>query len=766
MRHMLTFLAIFTGLFYTSAKTVKGTVCSAEDESIIIGAEVTALIDSLQTLEAKTDNSGRFNIRILDYPVSCALTVSHPGYEDQTINIKNVADNVDLGKILLSARVSTLEEVSVSASSKRVIDLPDKSIIFPTQLEKNRATDPMNLLDQLAFSAPELSVSGNGRSVTILNSTPEILINGVKRNYADLFALDPQDIFKVEYITYPDIRYGAPYINIVTVKHPTGGSFMANLNAPVTKPQESHFLYASYRRGIHEVAVNYSGSYSKKRKEHSELSEQYFAPDRTYETELKGVSEHGTDRSQNITADYYLMGGPKKMLVTTAALSYGSGDRRSEMLSTGLNEKFTRYNNGDNRSLSPSLNIYGTLPVRTAGKIEVNISGSYSSGKYGSAMTETNGYATSTRVSNDAYSLNGNVYYEHNLSWSKLAATFSHRFSRASNVYTINGADQRNRLTQHRTVASATLSGQLRNIMYYYVAAGLYHTKVDKGYTTPYAAIFLRKPIRSLMLIYEFRTTTSPLGLNSYSDVIRPVNELLYATGNLNLKNQVSIFNRIYAGYGYRRFFTNLNVTYTNNTNPLFRVCEYIDNPLNPLYGKFLSTTLNGRNSSVFAADFTMSFNNLLDHYSIKLEASYKDLRSHGLGRTWRKSFLAGNINAAAYFGPWQFNVFANPFPSYSLSGNLLWMEMPYTVWGIGASWHKKAWSVGCQMNDFFIRKPFYQKKTTMAGDMTTRSRYWMGDNSNWISINVRYQISFGRQARKAQRTLNSDTKVDTGVSL
>ncbi len=185
------------GINEALASVVKGTVYSAEDESVLIGAEVTALVDSVQTLSAKTGNRGDFSLNVPDGANRCSLIITSTGYEPHKLSIANLAGDVDLGRILLTPTASTLGEVWVTASSTRVIDLPDKSIVFPTQLEKDRATDPLNLLAQISYAAPSLSVNEQGRSVTIEGRTPQILINGVKRNYDDLNALDPQDVLKM-----------------------------------------------------------------------------------------------------------------------------------------------------------------------------------------------------------------------------------------------------------------------------------------------------------------------------------------------------------------------------------------------------------------------------------------------------------------------------------------------------------------------------------------------------------------------------------------
>lgn len=763
-RYLLTMGLIILGINLAEASIVKGTVCSAEDEGMIIGAEVTALVDSVQTLSARTGNRGSFSLDVPDGASRCTLTVSSTGYEPHTLSVANLSGDVDLGRILLTTAASTLGEVSVTASTTRVIDLPDKSIVFPTQLEKNRATDPLNLLAQISYVAPSLSVDEHGRSMTIDGRIPRILINGVRRSHDDLNALDPQDILKVEYITYPDIRYSAPYINIVTVRNPTGGSLMADLRVPVTTRKENHQLYASYRRGKHEVSVNYRGTFRDTRGDHTDLTERYFAPDRTYETELRGLPSRVLDRFHDASVEHSLVGGPKRMLVTTASIGYHSQDRDLDQLSTGISDRFRRLTVYDSRTVSPGLNIYGSLPVGGSGRLEMSLSGAYESGDHGRSMCQSDGYDESTAIRSGSYSLGGEVYYEHSFPWSKLTANVTHRRSHATNRYTVGEGQTRSTLHSNRTTASISLSGQIADILYYYASAGVTHNRVEEGNTSPYAYLMLRKKLRSVSLSYDFSTSSWAQGLSAYSDVVLPVNEILYQTGNMHLRDRVEMQNRLSATYSYRKFSSRLSVGCIADRNTPIKVYEYIGDPSSPLYGKFLETTGNGSRGGDFSTSLAVVLHNLLGHYSVRLEGSYGNMSSRGQGHRWRKAYFNGSMSAAAYFGAWQFGAWANPFPKYSLYGNFIWRER--TSWGLSASWHRGPWAVGCQMADLFRRRAGYEEKTTMAMGSMSQSRSWMSDWNNWVSLSVRYQISFGREARKAERNVRGSTSTDSGVSI
>lgn len=758
-------LALYLMFSMNSAQALNiiGRVYSAEDESPIVGARIEACVDSAKTITSTTNNTGGFFITFSDSSSSCNIILSCLGYEQQHLSIANISGDVDLGKILMQPAAQLLNEIEVTATTSKALNLPDKSIIFPTSLDKERATNPLNLITQVSYNAPMLSVNDRAETILIGGEPAQILINGVKRNYSQFNALNPKDILKVEYITYTDMRYGAPYINIITIKPPTGGSFMGQLSAPVTTRQENHQIYSSYLHGKHEISINYRGNYRDSRKEHRNEIEQYFYPGSIYENKLTGLPGRLLDRNHSVEMEYSLIGGPKKILTATAGLSYDSYYYRDKQLSEfGMNSMY-RSNMRHSTKLNPSLNIYGSLPVGNNGRLEMNLSGAYVSGDFTRALSQTNGYADVTTTSSDSYVFQSDLYYEHRFSWSKFNAGFSHTYNKALNSYKIDGEPNKLSLEKNSTNAYAALSGQVSNIGYYYASIGLYHTKVNASEVSPYAYLMLQKHIRNFDLRYTVGVKSSSPGLSSYSDVLLPVNEIMYQSGNIKLKDAVTIRNQLYASYSYKKFTAEMCVDYLTTSNTPITVCNYIDDETSPIYGKFLQMTQNSRHYKDFSTILIIGFSNLADHYSIRIAGSYNNQSTDGFDHSWSICNFVTDGMVSAYFGPWQFNASTSLLPTYSLNGNTLWRN--FTWWSIGASWHKDSWSISCDISDLFRTRAYYQERTTMAIGSTTTSKSWIADKNNWVSFTVRYQISFGKSADKPHRSISGSTQADTGVN-
>lgn len=763
-RFVITAAIVLACVCCCRALVVKGLVITSDTDNLVVGATVRVEADSVLQPVTQTTNNGRFSASVPDNAAVCRITVDLPGYDSQTITVNNPQEDVDLGRIELKPAAIYLDAIEVTTNS-RVLDLPNKSIIFPTKIEKERALSPINLIKQISYAAPMIDVKEYPSSISIAGEAPQILINGVRKTYDDLDALKSENILKVEFVTYPDGRYGKPYLNVITVKPETGGDFMASLMAPVNSRQENHQIYTSYRRGKQELALNYNGSFSDSRKIHTSEVERYFAPDRTYEFNIAGLPSRSLDHDHRASLDYSLVASPKKMLEATASFNYHSKNDHIRQICAEPSTEYTRHNHRYFKTLSPQLSLYGSLPIGESNRLEMSLAGSFESGDYLRGLSQSNGYTENTYTTSDAYSLVGRVYFEHSFSWSTLYINFGHRYSKASNKYIIGEqtADKQ-RLHQNRTVANISLSGQLGNILYYDATVGLTHVKVDKSYTNPSAYLSLMKKVKNATFRYTFNVSSNTNSLSDYSTVMLPVNEVLYSIGNPNLKDQLLMSHRPTVSYNYRKLALFTGVYYATTSNVPLTIIDYISDPNSPAYEKFLQTTQNGKRNNRLQVFLVASMSDLFGHLSLKAQATYNRLSTRWKNQRWNKNFLHFLGSASAYFGNWQFNLGVGLMPFYSLYGNFLWRDT--TTWFLDAGWHKGNLSVTCMVSDLFAKRAAYQVRTTMAVGALRESAWWDASQNNRVAFNIRYQFSFGQSLRKGSRNVSGGASPDSGVKV
>ncbi|MBO4621364.1 MAG: hypothetical protein J5635_01690, partial [Paludibacteraceae bacterium] len=123
----------------------------------------------------------------------------------------------------INASDFVLQEVTVQ--SKNVIQKVDKQVLLPNREQRKAASDGMSLLHNLQI--PRIVVNQADNSVkTLANEDVQLRINGIEATTAEVMAVNPKDVIRIEYHDQPGVRYnGAPAVIDYIVRHrDTGGS--------------------------------------------------------------------------------------------------------------------------------------------------------------------------------------------------------------------------------------------------------------------------------------------------------------------------------------------------------------------------------------------------------------------------------------------------------------------------------------------------------------------------------------------------------------
>lgn len=160
--------------------------------------------DSLLLKGVVTDAKGQFafdKVTNGDFKVG----VSSIGYETVNINIRNLEKNLNIGDVLLVHSTVMLEDVTVRATP--VLKKSDRQIILPTQAQVKASTNGLSLLRNLQLS--RMLINQVDHSVKLSGGeNVQLRINGVEVTQAEVIALNPADILKIEYHDNPGLRYG------------------------------------------------------------------------------------------------------------------------------------------------------------------------------------------------------------------------------------------------------------------------------------------------------------------------------------------------------------------------------------------------------------------------------------------------------------------------------------------------------------------------------------------------------------------------------
>ena len=229
---MLICMLLVQGMAMASNR-INGRVVDDNDASPLIGATV-ILSDKWgkQVMGVTTDTNGQFELEKVvtgDYTIQC----SYVGYDTFTLVLKQLERNTDLGEIRMKPISEVLAEVVVKG--ERVIQKIDRQLVMPTQAQKKAATNGVSLLQHLQI--PGLSVNAIEKTIaTHYGEAVQLRINGVEVTQAEVMAIRPEDVIRVEVHEQPGLRYGfvAAVVDYIVRRRESGGNVSTDLTNGVS----------------------------------------------------------------------------------------------------------------------------------------------------------------------------------------------------------------------------------------------------------------------------------------------------------------------------------------------------------------------------------------------------------------------------------------------------------------------------------------------------------------------------------------------------
>ena len=229
---MLISMLLVQGMAMASYR-INGVVVDNGDASPLVGVTVLLTDDAgKQVMGVTTDADGRFALKEVtkgDYTLQC----SYVGYDAFTMVLKQVERNTDLGEIRLMPATELLDEVVVEGG--KVIRKIDRQLVMPTEAQKKASTNGVSLLQHLQL--PNLSVHPLTKAIsTNYGESVQLRINGVEATQAEVVAIRPADVIRVEVHEQPGLRYGgaAAVVNYIVRRRDSGGNVSADLTNGVS----------------------------------------------------------------------------------------------------------------------------------------------------------------------------------------------------------------------------------------------------------------------------------------------------------------------------------------------------------------------------------------------------------------------------------------------------------------------------------------------------------------------------------------------------
>ena len=559
---------------------ISGRIKDANDKSAIIGATVLLMQDTVQIAGTTTDNNGKFTLNAEngDY----ILELSYIGYETIRMAL-TVNDNTHIGDILMQEGATELGEVVVE--SQAIIQKVDRQILLPSKEQTQASSDGVSLLQNLQI--PRIVISPIDNSVkTLSDESVQLRINGIEASTADVKAINPKDIIRVEYHDQPGVRYnGAAAVVDYIVKHrDTGGSLMLAGTNGLTLPGIGNYYLAGKvhfgKSSLQAVATYapYDIYWTRTNNETYNFS--------TGKIENNEVGEPTRYKTYpiNVSLNYNWTNGDKNMLNirlrdNMAYTPYGASDRDSRLYQP--TDSFEIHDHENSSSQSPSLDIYYQHNLPHKQHLYFDVVGTYinthsdrrflQTPLFGSVATDTTDVLS--RVRGDKWSLIGEAIYEKE--WENIMLTVGARHNQqwVKNTY-LGSVDATVNMTTAETYAFAEMRHRVDKFSYV-VGIGAMHTLIDQAGQKQ--STWIARP--QLTMSYDFGkgwfwkykgyVSGYQPSLSQLSDITQQIDKYQMRRGNPNLKSVMYVSNEMELSWQSKHVNINLWANYSYDHKPI-----------------------------------------------------------------------------------------------------------------------------------------------------------------------------------------------------
>lgn len=577
---------LFVALAIVSAGTlcaqnkVNGTVIDRTDNSKLIGVNVTLSNDSGQVAGTTTDINGKFTLNAEkgDY----ILELSYIGYETIRMAL-TVNDNTHIGTIQMQEGATELGEVVVE--SQAIIQKVDRQILLPSKEQIQASSDGVSLLQNLQI--PRIVISPIDNSVkTLSDESVQLRINGIEASTADVKAINPKDIIRVEYHDQPGVRYnGAAAVVDYIVKHrDTGGSLMLAGTNGLTLPGIGNYYLAGkvhFGKSSLQAVATYAPYDIYWTRTNNETY--HFSTGKIENHEIGEPTRYKT-YPVNVSLNYNWTNGDKNMLNirlrdNMAYTPYGPSDRDSRLFQP--TDSFEIHDHDKSSSQSPSLDIYYQHNLPHKQHLYFDVVGTYinthsdrrflQTPLFGSVSTDTTDVIS--RVRGDKWSLIGEAIYEKE--WENIMLTVGARHNQqwVKNTY-LGSTEATVNMTTAETYAFAEMRHRVDKFSYV-VGIGVMHTLIDQAGQKQ--SNWIARP--QLTMSYDFGNgwfwkykgyvSGYQPSLSQLSDITQQIDKYQMRRGNPNLKSVMYVSNEMELSWQSKHVNLNLWANYSYDYKPI-----------------------------------------------------------------------------------------------------------------------------------------------------------------------------------------------------
>lgn len=750
---------------YSRQFNIKGQILDTVEKTPVEFAGVLLLkSDSTYVLGMNSDENGMFSIPDIEEG-KYLLSTSYIGYNTSytPIDLQNEDANVN---VQLQPSSVLLSEVTIAAQS--VINKSDRKLIMPSQAQVKTAMDGLDLLRKVQLSrimidplTSEVTVSGDGEV--------QLRKNGVQVTSAEITAINPEDIVRIEYHDDPGARYGnaAVVIDYITRRQESGGNIRANLMNGISTKRTSADDYLSMKLNHKKSEFTANVGFQKRKQDWiREYDEKFIYPD--HELHRVEVGEPATFNKSRLTSNlnYSLMEKDKYFFNAQLRYNYldfpaGYEDRKSKIYTSDSDIPLSIYDHTTERTNQPALDLYFQRNLKNDQLLIFNVVGTYIGTRntriYQEKLEDILETDIYSKISGNKYSFIGEGIYEKKNGQGKFTGGIKHSQSYTDNEYTgTTIADVSMVQSESNVYAEYQMKLNKWGFMANLTASRSYYSQDgnnNEKYSFQPAARITYNPTDDLYFRYRINLQNNIPSLAYLNDVEQIIDPLQIRRGNPDLNTFRSLVQSFTAGYNKGIVGVDLLVSYDYQYKPIMESVIYKD-------GSFVRTYENQKSFQNLAAELTLKLKPWKDHVNVSVTPVINRYISEGNNYLHTYTMSELRINVDFTYKNFILGYMTITPPNRNLYGEQL--SKGDLMNTITAGYKMPNWAV---MLGVFcpFKKTYKADNENWAALNPVKSEIHTDDMTRMIFVKCSVNLNFGKQSKGGRKLLdNSDD--DSGI--
>lgn len=749
-------ILLFAQFSWAQKMNISGKILDKETSTPIEFANISLLSkDSVFVKGVNSDMKGYFKVNH-NQKEACILSVSYMGYETSYISVNSPDESNDLGEVGLSKSSVLLNEAMVTAQS--VINKADRKLITPSQAQIQASTSGLDLLQKLQlprinidYINNKISASGNGEV--------QLRINGVEVTQAEIVALRPEEIIRIEFHDDPGVRYGnvAAVLDYITRRKESGGNINGNgMHGINDVGFVEDYISGKYNNRKSEFSVNSNWRYRKINWVRTN-NETFVFPDQEMHRIEKGLPTQFKENQLNTSINYNLLEKDNYYFNARFRYNYWDmpnsySDRKSTLETSYTENPLTITDHSTEKYNTPALDLYFQKNLKNEQLLIFNVVGTYISSTSNRQYLEE-GHAVPqeiiSHIEGDKYSLIAEGIYERKLGTGNLTTGLKHKQTYSNNKYkgdisrelSMRQAETYGYAQYHIKKGKFSYMGGITGTRFYYSQGD---QNQEKFLIQPTVRINYN-PNDNTYFRYRFNLWGHIPSLSELNDVEQHIDLIQIRRGNPDLESNYSLFNSIAGGYKKGIFNVDFSAQYTYRNKPVMESIFLED-------GKFIRTSENQKEHHHLNVEATFKIKPLKDHLTIGVTPGINRFVSHGNNylHTYTNKYIRANIDAM-YKG-FIFTMMAGTSWDWFYGER---MNEGETLYMMGLGYNKPNWSIMLgAFNPFGGDYKRYEENWSRLAP--SKNEIFTSDLKQMFVLRASFNINFGRQYKVGDRRINN----------